>query len=82
MSMDNLIELPNKSEGSCLSLKQPNGFEFSIRFDGCVHVYDKSGLQQDNTIDYIHVCHLDEFIKLLQECQEKARKHFGEKWPN
>lgn len=66
------------------------------RYDGCIHIerfmngYSLKDL--DNPVkvdrayqerDYLHICDIDEFIKLLEEVKKKSRLHFqSDDWPN
>lgn len=50
-------------------------WEISMKWDGCVHLVRKwYGNKVDD--DYIHICDLPQFIKLMQEALEKARDHY------
>lgn len=52
-------------------------FSFDVRLDGCVHITRE---WSKGDLDYLHICELDEFIKMLEEAKAKAIEHF-EQWP-
>lgn len=55
----------------------------SVKFDGCIHLrkaYNTPFPKDDDDQDYIHICDIDEQIKLLTLLKEAAIKHFGEGW--
>lgn len=59
-------------------------FQLTARWDGCVDIRNScngfvvgdTSNDQSNMQDYIHICDLDEFIKQLQELNEKAKAKF------
>ena len=83
--------IKEKTAPSWLELYSENETEqYSVRFDGCIHMthfYNgatvKTPLNEmgDSDSDYIHICHLDEYIATLQEVKQKALEHFGPNWP-
>lgn len=65
------------------------------KWDGCVmysdyangygydHKHDESCANGNGCCEQtIHICDIDDFIEMLQKLKEKAKEHFGEKWPN
>lgn len=64
----------------------PNGQHWihaGVKFDGCVHLrkaYNLPFPKNDDDQDYIHICDIDEMIKILTLLKEAAIKRFGEEW--
>lgn len=56
-----------------------------IRNDGCIHfrkAYNSPFPKDDEDQDYIHICDIDEYVKILLALKEKAIEHFGNDWPD
>mgnify|MGYP001609966408 FL=1 len=56
-----------------------------VKFDGCIHLrraYNHPFPKEDEYQDYIHICDIDDYIKLLLSLKKKAIEHFCEEWPN
>lgn len=62
--------------------------ECSVKSDGCIHYNQCSNLpfgdvdQEENDIEYLHICDLDNFIERMIKLRDKAKEHFGDKWGN
>lgn len=78
-----------KTKDHWLELKDPEGWWSAIvKWDGCIHLnryYNEpwggtSATEKEINTDYIHICDLDGFIKIMEELRDKAKGHFGE-WP-
>ena len=48
---------------------------------GCTISPGDPAWDDDDNVDYMHVCDIDEMIERLTELREMARVHFGEHWP-
>jgi hypothetical protein len=80
---EKLIIDENKSSEYWLELNSEyKDYHVIAKWDGCVHFYrayngtDASDSQNQEEKDYIHICDIDEFIKMLQEVKEKAQKWY------
>lgn len=70
--------------------EHPPQMRADVRRDGCVHLQSFSNgadPEQDTAervaedTDYMHICDLEQHIRRMQELLEKARAHFGARWP-
>ena len=52
-------------------------WQASVRFDGCVHL--RNFTEDETDSDYIHICHLSQFIERLEELREIAKERRPEK---
>ncbi len=48
------------------------------KWDGCCHIdeFDLDG----NAVDGMHICDLDEMIRILTALRRKAQSYFGDDW--
>lgn len=77
------------SNDTILTVDDPNGwFTAWTSSDGCVHLHrvhnvplpiDEENDQQ--IVDYLHICDLDAMIERLQALKATALEHFGGYWP-
>ena len=55
----------------------------AVKFDGCIHYrksYNNPLPNDEEEQDYLHICDIDEMIKLLTSLKAAAIKHFGVDW--
>lgn len=59
-------------------------YEIYAKSDGCIHLSKSNNHPFPNPdqeeVDYIHICNLDNYIKMLQELRKKCIQKFGQSW--
>lgn len=87
--MDDLLKVVDAPEhGASVTLRQRDAddyYEIQMRFDGCINIWSDpeavgGGSPEENREDYMHVCNLPLFIKLLQEACDYAAGRWPEEY--
>jgi hypothetical protein len=81
------IVIEGRNSDTWLDVRDPDGWWSAyVKWDGCIGLSryfndpmdDKK--RNDDDIDSIHICDIDETIRRLQSLKAKALEHFGD-WP-
>jgi hypothetical protein len=85
--VEQLHKLTDKSNDGCLTLRnKDNTIDVLVKFDGCINFtryengYNAESPEGLGDEDYIHICDVDEMIKLLEEIKQKASNYFNNEY--
>lgn len=60
----------------------------SVKKYGCINLWECGGhsfpiVDRDSeSVDYRHICEIDEEIRMLEALRDAAKQHFGDEWPS
>lgn len=68
------------------AISENTWFEAYVRKNGCVELHryfnepKEHNSQDDNDVDFLHICDIDDMISKLQEIKRRSIERFGDNW--